>query len=398
MSGMTQQTSDTLSSMSDEDFLKALPSAVEESTQTEESSQQAPAEEQTEEVETQTEVQTPTEESQEQVEGQPEEKVEGEESPAPDEQVQTEEQPQQQPKVEEPNALKEGEEAPKQEEQPKPEAKPATDLQAFHDKILAPFKANGKMLQAKDADEAIQLMQMGANYTRKMQELQPARKTIMLLEKHGLLDEEKLSYLIDLHEKNPEAIKKLVQESGIEPMDIDPNEKSNYVSANHQLSNEEFAFRAAVEEVSTSTNGHETIKAVSGWDQTSQDFIWENPSVLSIIHEQKESGVYDLIVAEVDRRKTMGQIPVNTPFIAAYETVGKEMAEAELAAKKVTEQPKVVVEPKPVVATTVAAPKPAAANGDKAKAASPTRTNGAKAPVVDFSKLSDDEFLKTFKA
>lgn len=43
------------------------------------------------------------------------------------------------------------------------------------------------MLQVKDADEAVQLMQMGANYTCKMQELQPARKTIMLLEKHDLL-------------------------------------------------------------------------------------------------------------------------------------------------------------------------------------------------------------------
>lgn len=134
-----------------------------------------------------------------------------------------------------------------------------------------------------------------------------------------------------------------------------------------------------------STNGHETIKAVSGWDQSSQDFIWKNPNVINIIHEQKESGVYDLIVEEVERRKTLGQLSANAPFIAAYELVGKEMAEAEMAANKAKEQPTVVVEPKPVVATTVAAPKPTTTNGDKAKAATPTRTNGAKTSVVDFS-------------
>src|SRR5574344_1636015 len=51
-----------------------------------------------------------------------------------------------------------------------PDAETApTDYKAFHDQVMAPFQANGKTIQLRSVDEAIQLMQQGANYTRKMQ-------------------------------------------------------------------------------------------------------------------------------------------------------------------------------------------------------------------------------------
>ena len=61
----------------------------------------------------------------------------------------------------------------------------STDYKAFHDKMMAPFVANGKTIQLQSVDEAIQLMQMGANYTRKMQSIAPHRKVLMMLEKMG---------------------------------------------------------------------------------------------------------------------------------------------------------------------------------------------------------------------
>ena len=65
-----------------------------------------------------------------------------------------------------------------------------------YEKLMAPFKANGKMITPRSPEEAISLMQMGANYTRKMQELQPYRKVMLMLQNNGLMDEEKLSFLI----------------------------------------------------------------------------------------------------------------------------------------------------------------------------------------------------------
>ena len=43
------------------------------------------------------------------------------------------------------------------------------NYEEFYNQIMTPFKANGKMISLKTPDEAIKLMQMGANYTRKIQ-------------------------------------------------------------------------------------------------------------------------------------------------------------------------------------------------------------------------------------
>ena len=47
--------------------------------------------------------------------------------------------------------------------------KPAGEQRVFQVPTL--FMANGKTVELKDENEALKLMQMGANYTRKMQEL-----------------------------------------------------------------------------------------------------------------------------------------------------------------------------------------------------------------------------------
>ena len=77
---------------------------------------------------------------------------------------------------------------------PKPAMVSLTPEQATeaYNKIMAPFKANGKMIELRSPEEAVSLMQMGANYTRKMQELQPHRKTLLMLQDNNLLDAEKL--------------------------------------------------------------------------------------------------------------------------------------------------------------------------------------------------------------
>ena len=80
------------------------------------------------------------------------------------------------------------------------------DHKAFYEMVTKPIKANGKTVEIRTPEEAIKLMQMGANYTRKMQDIAPHRKVIMMLEDNGLLDTDKLSFLIDLEKMNPDAI------------------------------------------------------------------------------------------------------------------------------------------------------------------------------------------------
>ena len=113
------------------------------------------------------------------------------------------------------------------------ESSGSVDYEAFYKKVMAPFKANGKMITLRSPEEAIQLMQQGANFTKKMQAIAPHRKLLIMLENNGLLDESKINYLIDLDKKNPEAIKKLVKDAGIDPKDIDTQaEKKKHQSNN----------------------------------------------------------------------------------------------------------------------------------------------------------------------
>ena len=266
------------------------------------------------------------------------------------------------------------------------------DYKATHEQIMAPFKANGKTMQVKSVDEAIQLMQMGANYTRKMQELQPHRKTLLMLENNGLLDEGKLSFLIDLDKKNPEAIKKLLQDAKIDPLDVDLEKESTYQEGNHKVSDEEAQFRLVLDELNSNPVGRETLQTInSTWDQASKEVLWKQPEVMNTIHQQRENGVYARIMAEIDRRRTLGVIQVGVPFLEAYRVVGDELHKAgafnDLFKPKAT-----AVAP---VATRAAMPKPTGLD-PKADAAAVHRGSPSKttSPLEAMQKASDDEFLK----
>jgi len=106
----------------------------------------------------------------------------------------------------------------------------AVDFEAEYKRLLTPFKANGREIAVKSVDDAIALMQMGANYNKKMAALKPNLKLMKMLENNGLLSEDKIGFLIDLEKKNPAAINKLVKDSGIDPMDLDAEKVSRLLT------------------------------------------------------------------------------------------------------------------------------------------------------------------------
>lgn len=271
------------------------------------------------------------------------------------------------------------------------------NYEALYKSIVAPLKANGKTINVQSPQEAIQLMQMGANYTRKMQALAPQRKVLMMLENNGMLDEGQLSFAIDLvKHKNPEAIKKLMKEAGIDPLGIDTTTDANYREGNHRVSDDEATFVTALDDLRSTQVGAETLKVInSEWDQASKDALWKNPEVMEVINEQRATGVYTRVADEVERRRTLGMIPANIPFIHAYRQIGEELGKAGQLDDLVKTQQKLLV--KTPVATRVADPKPAVVNGAKASAASATRSTPVTAAVkTNPLALSDADFMKQF--
>lgn len=286
----------------------------------------------------------------------------------------------------------------KGEEDVKPAAE-AVDYKAVYEKIMAPFKANGKEIKLENPDEAIRLMQMGANYTKKLQALQPNMKLLKMLENNNLLEESKLSFLIDLEKKNPAAIQKLVKDAGIDPMDIDTGSESTYKPSSHAVSDAEFRFTDTIKEVASDPVGKSLIIDINKtWDDSSKQALWEDPDLLPILREQRENGVFDKISGEITKRQTLGTLSLNEPFIHAYLKVGKEMdAKGLLVPATASAQATSPGQPSQnKVLETRTARRTKVTNSDKARAASPVRTSGSKTVSQDFNPLamSDEEFEK----
>jgi len=282
------------------------------------------------------------------------------------------------------------------------EAEPAAEIdhKTFYEKVMAPIKANGKTIELRTPEEAIQLMQQGANYTQKMQALAPHRKMLTMAQNNGI-DEDKLSFLIDLDKGNPEAIQKLLKDKSVDVLNIDTESEPTYLGGNHKVSDNDVAFQTNLIELSSTSEGKETLQAInSTWDDASKEVLWGEPALMTVIHDQRENGIYDRIVSEMDRRKALGQITPETSFIQAYRLVGDDLQKSggfnDLAPKTET-KPKPAV-PREPVATTAEAPKSVVDNGDKASAASPTRSTPKPAKTaINPLALSDEEFEAQYK-
>lgn len=347
----------------------------------------------TEEPETETTAETAVEEEVE--EDDTEEDDEEEEAPVETEGEEEEEPaPEEEPETEEDAAEKEDD----------PE-EGSIDYKAEYEKMMAPFKANGKMLQLQNPQELISLAQKGADYTRKMQALQPHLKVVRMLENHGILDEDKLSYLIDLDRREPSAIQKLVKDSGIDPMDIDTSAEPTYQPKDRRVSDAEWQFTSTLEEVISNPSGAEVTASIQkNWDQESKNALFKEPNILRVLTSQKESGVYDQISNEIERRRLLGQMSPNSSFLNAYYQVGQEM----------TQQGKFAQTPgqatdgntgnagsdtsSQAVVTTRPAKRKTVVNSDKVRAASSPKSKptSKKTGVPDFNplSLSDEEFEK----
>ena len=285
-------------------------------------------------------------------------------------------------------------EAEKQEEKAEKETQ-AVDYEAEYKRLLAPFKANGREIQVKSVDDAVALMQMGANYNKRMAALKPNLKMLKLLENNGLLSEEKISYLIDLEKKNPAAINKLVKDSGLDPMDLDAEKAGEYKPKIHSVDDREIDLDTVLDEIQETPTYTQTLEIVSKkWDGASKQTIASTPQLLKVINDHVANGIYDLINQEVERERMFGRLN-GLSDIEAYRRVGDAINARGGFNHLVSNQGKPNQEP------VVVQPKPKAPADDKLnekrRAASSTKpANVSTAAASDFNPLalSDEEFSK----
>lgn len=265
------------------------------------------------------------------------------------------------------------------------------DAQAQLNKLFAPFKANGRDIKIDSVDEAIKLMQQGANYNKKMAALKPSLKVLKMLENNGLLDEQKITYLIDLDKKNPDAISKLIKESGIDPLDVNTQEEPKYTPGNYSVSDAQVNLDAVLDSIEHTPTYNRTMTVIlDEWDDNSKRALANEPNLIPLINEHVANGIFDTIASEMIKQRALGNLS-GLSDLQAYEAIGKQLAAQGAFNKKPTQQP---VEVKPKV--------PAQDDTERAakrKAASPSKqTQATKEPDLNPLSMSDEEFEKAFNS
>lgn len=270
----------------------------------------------------------------------------------------------------------------KEEETDGDEPEVTPEVEEDFKRILQPFKANGGEVQVRNVDEAIQLMQMGANYTKKMQALQPNLKVLKTLEKQGLLDEAKLNYLIDLSKGDPKAVAKLVKEANPEWSQVD--EEEEYVPNNHQVSETAIQLEQVLDSIESTPTGARCIDVVGNqWDDGSKAILTKEPTLIAQLNEQMQMGIFDKINAEVQHVRMFGGLVGKSDF-EAYRIVGAQMFQE----GKLTQQAQ------PVARTSAKQQDPARNTQRKAAATPSSRKQVSVQSEYSPLAMSDEEFLK----
>ena len=201
----------------------------------------------------------------------------------------------------------------------------AVDLQDFHAKITTPFKANGKDYQITSPEEAISLMQKGLNYNAKMNGIKGYVAAGRMLEQHELLDKpEELAFLIDLYNKKPEAMAKLIKDSGIDAYELGEEKAEGYTPTPIQAPSENvYQLREIIAANKEDAHFNAMYSDVTHWDDVSQKAILNNPETLLVLQAHKANGAYDTIMKRVNHAIDVQGSKV--PVANLYFQFGKEI-------------------------------------------------------------------------
>ena len=257
------------------------------------------------------------------------------------------------------------------------------DYETVYKNIFKPFKANGKDITPRTVEDVVQLMQMGANYTKKMQLMAPLKKAAESLSRADIKEDD-LNFLIDVHKGDKEAIKKLLTKHNVDPMELDLD-STNYVPKNNIVSDEDVEYSNILDDIRDSLPKIQEIMT-NTWDTRSKEALLKDPNLMRALHEEIAMGRFDNVQAQLEIEKTFGRYKGKSDVEAYIDLVTK------LAAKEQSNhQPDGTNKPTPK------ADVPTKPIPDKTKAA-PIRTKatnqGSTLTAKDIFSMSEDQFAK----
>lgn len=219
-------------------------------------------------------------------------------------------------------------------------------LQVLHKKKI---NASGSQISFDNPSEAVSLIQKGADYTKKTQALASQKHIIDFLEKNQIT-KDKLPFVKDLLQGNPEAIKKLIKDNN-----FDLQSQEDFEETDHNYQEQQFPeanpveqeIQSIIETIPLTEDGKSLLSLLqsSDFDIQSKQMIAQNPQYLVGLKETVDNNQFNAISEKVEELTLKGVLPNSIPYLQRYATVYKNFFAVE---KEKTETPKTEIKPKPV--------------------------------------------------
>lgn len=270
------------------------------------------------------------------------------------------------------------------------------NYESAYKELMAPFQAARREVKLDNIEDARRLMQMGVDYSKKMELMKPHLRILRTLDKAKLTDPEQVNFLIDLHEKNPDAIKKLLKDGDIDPMDLDLKDSETYKPNEHVIGDTELALSEAFDSISESPQYQAVLSTFDKMDTVSKQQLQDNPGVIPVITQHMEAGIYEKVWAKVQTERMFGRL-AGLSDLDAYYATGEALHKIG-AFGPTDDAPSPVVDTPQGSAQGTGSPTGKKPNAKAQKrAASPVKggaAKGGKKPVPDIASMSDAEIEK----
>lgn len=289
------------------------------------------------------------------------------------------------------------EEKPQEEPQEQSQEEEEIDYKAFYDEVTAPIRADGRDFTIKSSEDLRNLVSKGLDYTQKTQQIAPYRKTLAFLRDNNALDDTKLSYMVDLINKDEKAVKQLIREMTAEPKeegkqklefyDLDPEQEEEsqryHFQNKNTITDEQLNFRETFDEVNASEGGNAFLNKINQkFDSSSLDYLYQNPHAIKLLYQADRAGQFDQIMDKMQYNDMIHPENVQREnTITRFMKTGQSMPELFPQNQQPTQQQ--VVQQRQ--------------QQNRVKSASIPRASGAKSRTfVDPLDMSDEEFKKQF--
>lgn len=270
------------------------------------------------------------------------------------------------------------------------------------------FRANGQEYAFTPEEMKAQFGKVfgqAMDYTKKMQQIKPWRKTIDALEQ-AKIGQDDLNLMIDVLKGDKDAIASVLKRTGVDALDLDI-ENSKYVAKDYGRSDTELAIKDIVEEISSDKEYSVTHNVLDRqWDEQSRMEFVKDPAKIKQLHVDVKSGMFDIINPVAQKMKVYDG--ASKSDLDYYKMAAQQYFDEQAqytARMQAAEEIRISNEMRLAEAQRIAAVKAKQTkqvmtkqDSAKRKAAAPTRSNAGMSKQVNYLDDSDEAFEDWYKA